>query len=308
MSATEPARAATADSAGAAAPARPDPLHGVLVPALFVLLWSSGFAACKAGVAHASGLSYLLIRFAAAAAILVVVSIALRASWPKTKAQWLHLGVAGALIHAAYLGPNFWAASHGFPVGITALIGALQPLLTAVLAAAFLAEHVTRKQWIGLTLGLVGIVMVLDDRIAFDWSRPVELMWVAVGLVSVTVGTLYQKRFCGFQDLRSGPAIQLAAASVFIAIAHPFVEPFRVDWTPQFIVALAWLVFLSATLYGIMAALFKRGAATRVASLFYLAPPITSLALWFFFDEKLGALAMAGMAVTVAGVALAARR
>lgn len=297
-----------APSTGDSAPAAPTPVHGPLLPTVFVLLWSSGFAACKAGVAHASGLSYLLWRFSLAALVLVAVSVVLRAAWPRTAAQWGHLAVAGTLIHALYLAPNFWAAEHGFPVGITALVGALQPILTAVLAGWFLAERVSGRQWLGLVLGLAGIVMVLGDRIAYDWSRPTDLAFVAFGLVSATVGTLYQKRYCGFQDLRTGPAVQLAAAAIVVACVHPFVAPYRVEWAPGFVWGLAWLVFLSATIYAVMAVLFKRGAAARVASLFYLVPPVTSFILWLFFDEQLGTLALAGMAVTVLGVSLATRR
>lgn len=278
------------------------------MPALFVLLWASGFVACKATVAHANGTSVLALRFSLAALVLLAYSFAVRAAWPRSAREWGHLLVAGTLIHATYLGPNFWAAGRGFPVGLTSLIGALQPLLTAILASGFMHETVSRRQWIGLGLGFAGIVMVLDDRIAFDWSHPLELAAVGVGLVSLTVGTLYQKRFCGFQDLRSGPAIQLAVGACVVSLGLVFVEPFTVEWTTQFTVGLAWLVILSATIYGMMAFLFRRGAASRVASLFYLVPPITSLVLWLGFGERLGPLAIAGLFVTVAGVALATRK
>jgi drug/metabolite transporter (DMT)-like permease len=279
-----------------------------LLPALFVLLWSSGFYACKAGIAHSSATGFLLWRFGLAAALAALVAVAMRAPWPQRPAQYAHLALVGILIHGTYLGPNFYAASQGLPVGLTALIGALQPLLTALAANRLFGERVTGRQWIGLALGLVGILMVLEDKIAFDWSRPLELGLVVVGLFSLTAGTLYQRRFCGFQDLRTGAAVQLAAAALVILLASAWLVPYRVDWQPGFVWGLAWLVVLSVVMYALMHVLFLRGSAARVASLFYLVPPITSLVLWLGFDERLGPLALAGMAVTVAGVALAARR
>ena len=279
------------------------------MPVFFVLMWSSGFLATKAGAAHSSATAFLLLRFAIAAAILTLVAIAMRAPWPKSRGEWGHLGVAGVLIHALYLGPNFYAASVGFPVGITALIGALQPLLTALLVSAFFGERVSPRQWAGLALGLVGIVVVLDDKIAFDWSHPVRTRDGGGRTRQPHASaTLYQRRFCGFQDLRSGTAVQLMAATAVMALGLAFVVPYRIDWQPQFIAGLAWLATLSVVLYGIMHLLFLRGAAARVASLFYLVPPITSFMLWLGFGERLGPLAIAGMVVTIVGVALAAKR
>lgn len=289
-------------------PPAPAVRTAVWMPVAFVLMWSTGFLATKAGAVHASGTSYLLWRFAIAAAILTLIALASRAPWPRKPREWGHLIVAGILIHALYLAPNFHAASVGFPVGITALIGALQPLLTALLVSYFLGERVTRRQWLGLALGLAGIVMVLDDKIAFDWSRPVELAMVCGGLISLTIGTLYQRRYCGFQDLRSGTAVQLIAASVVTGLIVLFFAPYRVNWAPALIAGITWLVVMSLVLYALMHLLFMRGAAARVASLFYLVPPLTSLQLWLVFDERLGPFAIAGMFVTIAGVALAAKK
>ncbi|MEO7403784.1 MAG: DMT family transporter [Burkholderiales bacterium] len=276
-------------------------------PALFLALWTTGFIGCKAGIAHSSATAFLGLRFALAAVVLTLVAMAMRAPWPRSAAEYARLAIAGVLIHAAYLGPNYYAASVGFPVGITALIGALQPLLTAVLANRFLGEQVSRKQWIGLLVGLAGIVMVLEDRIAFDSRLWFEALLVGAGLVSLTVGTLYQRSRCGFQDLRTGAAVQLASAALVMGAATAIV-PYRVEWTPTFVGALGWLIVVSAVTYAIMHVLFLRGAAARVASLFYLVPPMTSLVLYIFFDERLGVLALAGMALTIAGVALAMRK
>lgn len=276
--------------------------------AIFLLMWGSGFIACKAGLYYAEPLTYLWYRFAIAAMLLAVVAWVMRAPWPNSLARYGHLAVAGALVHALYLGPNFFAASRGFPVGVTALIGALQPILTAAIASRVLAEQVSPRQWIGLIVGLAGIMMVLSDKLAFDWSQPFELFLVGCGIVSLTVGTLYQKRFCGWMDLRTGTVVQLIVAALIMLVGASSLESFRVVWTVPFFTALSALVLMSVITYSLMHLLFLRGAASRVASMFYLVPPFTSTILYFFFGEDLGWLAVAGIAVTVLGVALATRR
>jgi drug/metabolite transporter (DMT)-like permease len=279
-----------------------------LVPVAFVLLWSSGFVACKAGLADAGPMTFLFLRFAAAAAVMAVIAWLWRAPWPATRREALHVVAAGILMHATYLGPNFYAVSQGVPVGMNALVGALQPLLTAVLASRFMGERVGPLQWAGLVLGIGGIAMVVFDRVAFDLALWPEFVGTLAALVSITVGTLYQKHFCPRMDLRSGPAIQFAAATAVIAVPLALFEGWQVEWTGNFVASLAWLVVLSGTLYAILIWLFRRGAATRVASLFFLVPPVTSAATWAFFGERLGLLALAGMVVTVVAVALATRR
>ena len=278
------------------------------IPFAFVLLWSSGFIAAKAGLAHIEPFTFLLVRFGLAALLLGLIALLLRVPWPTDRGLLAHLIVAGALIHASYLGPNFWGASRGFPVGITALIGATQPILTALLAGRFLGERVGALQWTGLVVGFAGVVMVLADRIAFDRSLWVELIGVICGTVSLTVGTLYQKRFCARMNMFSGTVVQLATATaLMLALALAF-ETLRIDAHPVAYVSIAWLVVLSVAIYMTMHLLFLRGAAARVASLFYLVPPITSTVLVMFFDEALGPLAIVGMAVAIVGVALATRK
>lgn len=279
-----------------------------LVPVVFVVLWSSGFVACKAGLADSGPFTLLFLRFLLAGIALVAIATALRAPWPASRREVGHIVVAGILLHAIYLGPNFYAVSRGVPVGINALVGALQPLLTAVLASRFLGERVGPLQWVGLALGVAGIAMVVSDKIAFDLALWPEFLGTLVALVSITVGTLYQKHFCPRMDLRSGTAIQFGAATLVTAVPLALLEGWEVEWTPRFNIALGYLVVLSIALYAILIWLFRRGAATRVASLFYLVPPVTSTATWLFFGERLGTLALAGMAVTVVAVALATRK
>jgi drug/metabolite transporter (DMT)-like permease len=279
-----------------------------LVPVVFVVLWSSGFVACKAALVDSGPFTLLVLRFGLAAVMMAAVAAMFGAPWPATRREALHVVVAGILMHATYLGPNFYAVSRGVPVGMNALVGALQPLLTAVLASRFMGERVAPLQWTGLVLGIGGIAMVVFDRIAFDLALWPEFVGTLVALVSITVGTLYQKHFCPRMDLRSGPALQFGAATLVVAVPLLLFEGWQVRWTPGFGLALAWLVLLSGTIYAILIWLFRRGASTRVASLFFLVPPVTSAATWAIFDERLGPLALAGMAVTVVAVALATRK
>jgi drug/metabolite transporter (DMT)-like permease len=285
------------------APAAPS----VLLPGAFLLLWASGYAACKAAVLHASAFEVLFVRCGGAVLILAVLALAARAPWPTRRGQWMHLAVCGVLIHAIYLGINFWAAAHGFPVGITALIGALQPLLTAVIAALFLGERIQSRQWLGLVLGLGGVVLVLSDKVAFGWSDPAQPLLVGFALLCLTVGTLYQKKFCGFMDWRTGMVGQLWLPCLLMGMAS-WLAPAPVDMQPVFIGAMAWLVLVSTAVYGMLHLLFLRGEAARTASLFYLVPVMTSSFMYLLFGERLGALALLGMLLAVSGVALASLR
>ncbi len=278
------------------------------LPALFVVLWASGYPACKASVLHASASTVLFLRYAGAIMVLLVVALVAHARWPSGLRQWGHLAVAGVLIHGIYLGINFAAAARGFPVGITALIGALQPLLTAVIAGVFLHERVSQRQWLGLLLGLGGVLMVLTDRVAFDWSHPVQAAWVTVALVAMTAGTLYQKRFCAFMDWRTGVTVQMMLPCAFMLVAAFFDRPRGVDAAPAFFAGIAWLVVLSSGMYGILHVLFLRGESAQAASLFYLVPVVTSSFMYLMFGERLGPLALAGIVVVVAGVLFATSR
>ncbi len=277
-------------------------------PAMFVLLWSVGFLASKGGLAHAGPLSYMFMRFGCSAVAMVLIALAMGARFPSTPSLAGHVVFAGLLQHALYLTPNFWTMSRDFPAGLVALIGALQPLLTALLAGRFLGERSTRAQWIGLFVGLAGVLMVLSDKIAFDWRSPLDAGLVFLGMASLTVGTLWQKRFCSQMDLLGGSALQLVASALLTFCVMAAFEDFRVDFVWQFNVSLGYMVGMSLFLYTMMHAMFRGAGASRVASLFYLVPPVTCFLTWLFLDEQLGWLAIGGMLVTVSGVALATRK
>lgn len=274
-------------------------------PLLFVLLWSTGFIGARLGLPHAEPLTFLLLRYAVVIVLLAAVAAAMRAPWPKTARAWLHIGVSGVLVHAIYLGGVFVAISRGLPAGVSSVVVGIQPLLTAAVAGWLLGESVTRKQWLGLALGFLGVVLVVQAKFGmeFGWSA---LLPAVLALLGITSGTIYQKRFCPHFDLRTGAVAQFLPTLLLTAIAASMTESFAVSWTGEFIFALAWLILvLSLGAISLLNLLIRRGGAVNVASLFYLVPPTTALLAWWLFNETLTGLALLGMALAVGGVYLA---
>jgi drug/metabolite transporter (DMT)-like permease len=295
-------RAAAVEARGAvSAPARPA-LAG-FYPALFVVLWSTGFIAAKYGIPYAPPLTFLLLRFALVAALMTIVALALRAPWP-TRHEVLHLAVAATLVHGAYLGGVWIAIKGGMAAGTSAMLVGLQPLLTVLLARAWLGERVLPRQWLGLALGLAGVFLVVRHKVSFSGDAS-GLLPSLVALVGISVGTLYQKRHCAHVDLRSGAVVQFTACTLlFVPLALLEHEP--VQWTGPFWFALLWSVLvLSVGAISLLYWLLRHGGAADVARLFYLVPPVTALMAFVLFGETLDALALVGMALIAAGVALA---
>jgi drug/metabolite transporter (DMT)-like permease len=272
-------------------------------PILFVLLWSSGFIGAKLGLPYAEPMTLLSIRMTAVVALLGLLILTTRPPWPSGAGAW-HSAVVGLLMHGCYLGGVFVAIDHRLPTGLAALVVSLQPILTATMASRLLGERVAARQWAGLMLGVAGVYLVVQSRTVGDTSA---VAWIAitVALVGITVGTLYQKRFGGGIDWRTGFLFQYAgAASVFVLGAFLF-EQRTVQWSPELLLALGWLIFvLSFGAVWLLYFLIRRSAAARVVSLFYLTPPVTAVLAWALFDERLAVLSLAGMAVCVAGVFL----
>ena len=278
------------------------------VPLLFVVLWSTGFIGTKLGLPDCEPLTLLSLRYAAVLLLMGAVALITRAPWPERPAQWLHIGVSGLLVHGVYLGGVFTAIRLGLPAGVTALVVGLQPVLTALGAGLFLHERVRAAQWAGLSLGLTGVVLVVAHKVAGSGGPATAALLVpaAVALLGITAGTLYQKRFCPRFDLRTGSVIQFLPCLLATALVAWNTETMVVHWTPAFTFALAWLVLvLSVGAVSLLNTLIRSGSAVNVASLFYLTPPTTALIAWAMFGETLTGLALAGMALAVAGVWLA---
>jgi len=261
-------------------------------PALFVLLWSTGFIGARYGMPYIEPLTFLAVRMAFVVLIMAAIAVIWNAQWPDRN-EVGHSLVAGFLVHGVCLGGGFTAISQGVPVGISALIPGLQPIVTSTFANRFMGEKVTRAQWAGLALGLAGVLLVLHDRsIVLAGSA---LGWVAsfVSLFGITLGTLYQKRYCGNIDWRSGNLVQYIGAGLLFAVGAFAFETREIHWSGELIFALAWLVVvLSIAAVALMYWLIRRSAATGFASLFYLVPGVTALLAFILFGERLDALSI----------------
>ena len=286
------------------------------MPAVFVLIWSTGFIVAKFGLPFAPPLTFLAIRYFCSIVCFLMWIWLSRAAWPKDKTQWLHLAVTGVLVHAGYLGGVWVAVKAGMGSGLTALIVGFQPVLTALwltwVANSTTGSHaqaaVTKRQWLGLLLGLLGLILVVARKFGTTTEvTPLTFGASIFALLCITAGTLYQKRYVVATDVRTANLVQLAAALV-ITLPFALLESEAIDWTPSFLGAMAWAV-LALTLGGssLMFMLVQRGAATTVTSLLYLVPPTTALMAWLLFDEAITAVTVLGIALTAIGVSLVVR-
>ena len=297
--------------------------NGLLIkamPVVFVLIWSTGFIVAKYGLPYAPPLTFLAIRFALSLVCFALWVALAGVGWPQNKRQWVHLAVVGVLVHAGYLGGVWSAVKAGMGSGLAALMVCLQPVLTALWLSSFGSTSkggggvggnqsaVTPRQWLGLALGLIGLLLVVSRKLFMGG----EVTWFTmlasiVALLSITAGTLYQKRFVTVQDVRSANAIQIAAAFIVTA-PLALLEAEVISWTPQFMGALAWSV-LALSLGGssLLYLLIQRGAATAVTSLLYLVPPCTALMAWLLFAEPITFVTLVGTAITAVGVSLVVR-
>jgi drug/metabolite transporter (DMT)-like permease len=279
------------------------------VPAVFVVMWATGFTGARLGLPYAPPITLLFIRFAIVMAVMLMASLAMGARWPEGWRMRGHVAVVGLLMHSGYLGGVYCAIAAGVPSGISALIVGLQPLLTAAVVGPFLGEKVSPLQWLGLAVGLGGVALVLADKLHFDHAQSWGVILAFGGLLSVTAATLYQKRFCSHIDLRTGAVIQYSAACLVLLPLALLLGWGPVQWTGELIFAMAWLVLvLSLGAVSIFYLLIRKGSASRVTSLFYLTPPMAALFGWILFGERMGPVALAGMGLTALGVALVMRR
>jgi drug/metabolite transporter (DMT)-like permease len=291
----------------------PDSRWLALMPALFVLIWSTGFVVARLGMPHAPPFGFLIVRFALSALAFGAWIALVRAPWPATASQWKHLAISGILMHAGYLGGVWFAIKHGLGAGLAALIVGLQPLVTALWLSAAAGDGrstVSARQWLGLLLGLVGLVLVVWNKLGLGEAGALTVASATLALASITIGTLYQKRHVQPHDVRTANAVQILAAFVVtLPLAlWEYAQGERIDPQPAFVAALAWSV-LVLTLGGssLLFLLIQRGAATTVTSLLYLVPPCTAVMAWAMFDEQLGGIVLGGFALAALGVALVVR-
>jgi drug/metabolite transporter (DMT)-like permease len=271
----------------------------------FVAVWGAGYVATKIGLQYAPPFTFLSLRFAFGLLCLVPIVILFRTSWPKTRAEWGHLAVAGLLMHAVQLGGSHYAQYLGMSAGVAALIIACQPLVTALIVSGWMDEKLQPRQWIGVILGLAGVVLVVWHKIDIREVAAGSLAGTLIALAGVTAATLYQRRFSPRADLKAASVVQFAASLAVLAPLAATVEGFAVDWSWAMAGAIAFLViFASILAVNALHTLMRQGEATRVASMMYLPPVFAVVLEAALFGLVPSGLALAGIAVTCGGVAL----
>lgn len=278
-------------------------------PGVFIVLWSSGYVAGKVGLPYAGPFTLLFLRFFVAAAILLATALLTRAPWPSTPRQWLHISVVGILIQALQFSGLYTGLSLGVSAGISAVIVGLMPIFTAVGAVLFLGERVSKRQYVGLGLGLTGVALVVAQKFHLGTSSIQGYIAVGLALVGITAGTLYQKKFCSSMDLRTGGCIQLSVATLLVGVVGYRNESLNIDWTPALIGSSLWLSLMNSIgAISVMFLMLRRGQASRVASLFYLIPAVTAAMGYVVLGETLTPLQIFGFAMSASGVYLTTRK
>jgi drug/metabolite transporter (DMT)-like permease len=282
-------------------------------PVVFVLLWSTGFVGAKYGLPYAEPFTFLALRLALAGALLAGLAAVTRSAWPASRQQVGRAGVAGLLLHAAYLGGVFFAISQGLPASVAAVVVSLQPVLTAALAVRLLGERLVAVQWLGLVLGVGGVALVLAPGLASAAGDdgafpPAGVASCLVALLAGTAGTLWQKKHGGDIPMLSGTVVQYAASALVLVAVAAATETMVIEWTADFVAALVWLVVpLSLGAVLLLLFLLRRGSASGVSSLLYLVPPATAVEAYLLFGEELPLMSLIGVVVTTVGVALVLR-
>lgn len=279
-------------------------------PILFVGLWATGFIGSRLSAPYAEPLSFLSIRFAIVALILIAVSLIFSAKWPDRRtAGWALL--TGGFLHGGYLGGVFWVIYHGMPAGVAALITSMQPLLTSVLAGILLGEVIRMRQWAGLVIGLLGVAMAVWPGPSFSSTgiTPLTLGVCALATLSITVGSILQKRYLGALDIRSGNALQFLGGMLVVLVGALLGEDFEITWNADVVFAMIWLVFaLSMGAISLLYLMIRHDEVSKVSSLFYLVPSVTSVFAFVLFDERLSPVQLVGMLVCAGAVFLVATR
>lgn len=271
------------------------------MPGIFVLIWATGFVSAKLAMPHASPFSFLSARYAASILCLGAWIAFTRPAWPQGRMQWLHLTITGILMHAGYLGGVWAAIKLGMSAGLSALIVSLQPIITAIWLSSQ-GSAVSRRQWVGLLLGFVGLGFVLSDKLGTVEVTLVPMLWVLLALASITIGTLYQKAWVSTCDFRTANCVQLIGALV-VSLPIALLEPQHITWNRDTVLALAWAVLgLTLGASSLMYLMIQRGAVTRVTSLLYLVPPTTAVVAWLMFGERITIWMLLGMLIAAYAV------
>ena len=281
-----------------------------MAPIIFVFMWATGFVVARFSAPHVAPLYFLAIRFPIAGAFFAAIALAARAPWPSPQAAF-HAAVAGVLLHGGYLGPVYWAVAHGMPAGVSALIIGLQPLITAVFASFMVGERIGLRHWFGLAVGIAGVALVVWPKLDFaaHGITPLTTAVNVMGAVSISLGTVYQKRFAASLHVASGGVWQYAGASALALVAAFLLEDFRFDGSPQAWFALAWsVIVLSLAAISLLMLLIRAGEVSRVASFIFLVPAVSAAMAYVLFSETLNFVQIAGMALCAGAVLIVMRK
>ena len=290
-------------------PATAAPVWLKAAPALFLLLWSGGFAFAKIGLDHAPPMTFLALRYWFAIVVLLAVLIVIRPPVPRRASDWGHLIVVGVLVQGLYFGLSYFGFWLGVTAGTLALIVSMQPILVGLLAPQFVAERVGMARWLGLVLGLIGAAMVIVARSEIEVTSAAGLLCAAGALFAMTAGTLYEKRFGLNHHPVTANAIQYLVGFLLVLPLALAVERMEVNWTAEFAVALGYLVIGNSLIaVTLLLTMIRHGEAARVSALLFMVPPMAALIAWGLIGEVMPPAAWAGMGVAAAGVALATRK
>lgn len=277
-----------------------------LIPFVFVLLWASGFVGAKLGLEYAEPATLLSIRVVGNLIVFALLMLLLKHKLPKGASFW-HSWIAGVFLQGLFLGGAYTSIAFGLPAAMCSLLLGMQPILTAIILMVVAYERFDLFRWLGLILGFIGVALVLEGGL--DWQTGVDSA-VAIGLsvvalFGITIGTLYQKRFCREVDLVGGILVQnFAAAAIFIPFAFLF-ESMHIHWTVEFAFTIGWLVIVVSCIATLLLMfMVDSGETSKVASVFYLVPPVTALQAWLFFDESFDTLGVGGFLLTAVAVYL----
>jgi drug/metabolite transporter (DMT)-like permease len=278
-----------------------------LLSASFVFIWATGFIVAALAAPHADAFTFLSYRYTLGILVFAAASFALRAKWPREWGAWRDALIAGMLLHGLYTGGVFWAIWHGMPAGVTALVTGLHPLLTAALAIPILHERVSARQWLGIVVGFVGVGLVVAPAIAAVRAVPIAPLLASLGATAaLSLGTVWQKHSQPRMDLRVNAAIQFMGALLVTAPLALLLEEGKFDHSPAVWAALLWAVLvISVGAISLLLVLLKRGAASRVAPLMYVAPPVAAFIAYLLFGETLAAIQLAGAALALIGAFVA---
>lgn len=285
------------------------PLWLTLAPAIFLVMWSSGYVAAKFGLGYIEPMTFLALRFACVVGIMAVLYVILRPPLPKTRAEWGHLAVVGFLIQAVYFGMCYMAFVQGMPVGTLALILAMQPILVGLVAPRWSGEHVSWRQWVGLILGLTGAVLVITARADVAPPTALGLGFAVLGLLGITGGSLWEKRFGISHHPVSANLVGFAAGFVGVAPFMVAFESMQITWSLPLIGALVYVIIGSSLIsIGLLLAMIRAGEVARVSALFFLVPPMAAAFAWLVLGEVMPPVAWLGMGVAGLGVFLATQK